>query len=139
MGPRIWDVTTYPTPEGKEIATAARAGELSIFQGGKTGPGASFTPGLASFLQQTALGDVTTASFGADSRSIITASGDGVARLYSCNLCGTIDDLQDIARKHPIWHYGQPEDGIRSGRAKYFTEFNEIKRIQEQSQQALVK
>lgn len=130
---RIWDVTTYQGTDGKQIAKVARSRELSIFQGGYTGPGAGFIPGITSFLQ--AMGDVTSAAFGLDSRTVITASGDGTARLYVCDLCGRLDDLATLAKHRPIWHDSGQENGTGTDWSQYFEEYREIQQMEKQMQQ----
>ena len=128
---RVWDLTPYETPDGKELDASARSGELAVLHGGYTGPGDSFTPGLVSDVQ--ALGDVTTAVFRPDSRAILTAGGDGVARLYFCELFGGLGDLAAVAKNRPIWQYGGGGPERRPDREKFFGEYNQIIRMEEKN------
>ncbi len=132
---RIWDVTTYQGEAGNEIAKVARNRELSTFQGGYTSPAGGFTPGLATVLQ--AMGDVTSAAFSSDGKTVITASGDGTARTYVCELCGGLDELSKLVTRRPIVLgrdktpvAGRPQDEKSAGWTQYFEENGEIEEME---------
>ncbi len=133
---RIWDMTTYQGEEGAEIPDMPRSRELSILQGGYTGPGAGFTPGLVTVVQ--AMGDITSAAFSSDSKTIITASGDGTARAYACELCGGVDELLKIAKGRPAVQFGEnaarpgrSQDDKAAGSTLYLEETREIKDMEQ--------
>jgi WD40 repeat protein len=42
--------------------------------------------------------ELTGVAFGPDSMLIATASRDGTARVYRCQVCGSMDDLLKLAR-----------------------------------------
>src|SRR5262249_16764303 len=43
--------------------------------------------------------DVVAADFSSDGKLVVTAHGDGSARVYSLELCGGLDDLEKLARR----------------------------------------
>jgi WD40 repeat protein len=71
-----WIVTAGPTAAGIWLK---RTGDLLYFIRGHRSP-------------------VRSATFSADGRRMLTAGADGTMRDYRCDLCGTLTDLQKLAR-----------------------------------------
>ena len=55
--------------------------------------------------------DVVAAAFSSDGKVLITAHGDGNARVYRLELCGGFDDLKEVARKRRDGFKNQPRAG----------------------------
>jgi len=72
-----WIVTAGP---GKAGLIDAETGQLVMFLQGHTGP-------------------LTSASFAADGKRILTSGEDGTVRTWTCDLCGGVDELVDLASR----------------------------------------
>ena len=61
-----------------------------------------FRPDAASGKELTLLrghtSEVASAAFSPDGTRVVTASQDGTARIYACELCGSLNDLIALAR-----------------------------------------
>jgi WD40 repeat protein len=44
-------------------------------------------------------GPVISAAFSSDGRSVVTVSGDQMARVFRCELCGSVEELLELATK----------------------------------------
>jgi WD40 repeat protein len=102
-------VLTYSRDDGTARVWELTAGfNLMTIYGGKTGPAPAFSPGESPAFNQNT-GDVTDAAFSADGRYIVTASGDGVPRVYSCDVCGPLAELLKLAGQRTIRKISEPE------------------------------
>jgi WD40 repeat protein len=77
------------SPDGRWIVTAG-PGTAQLWQPAIQAPLLPF--GLGGHLRP-----LTSAVFGPDSRTVLTASQDGTVRTYRCEICGGIDELLPLA------------------------------------------
>jgi WD40 repeat protein len=62
--------------------------------------------------------DVVAAAFSSDGKVLITAHGDGNARVYRLELCGGFDDLKEVAKKRRDGFKNKPRSGEGQARGR---------------------
>ncbi|MGH8930201.1 MAG: hypothetical protein ACRDZO_06080 [Egibacteraceae bacterium] len=106
---RVWDWTARDEPravltghdgsltgaafdaDGHRVVTGASDGVVGVWDA--TGPGRNLA-----FLRRHS-DSVNSAVFSPDGRLILTASDDQTVRLFACETCGSLQDLQDLAEQ----------------------------------------
>jgi WD40 repeat protein len=103
---RVWDATTGGSlklirahfgrvadadfsPDGRWIVTAG-PGKAGLFDS---------NTGLFVLFLQGHEGPLTSASFDADGRRILTSGEDGTVRMWTCDICGGVDELVRLANQ----------------------------------------
>lgn len=89
-GHENWVSTANFSPDGKTIVTASRDKTARVWEAGT---------GVQIALLEGSTDSLKSARFDFDGHHILTA-GDNTARIYSCRLCGSSEDLLTLARKN---------------------------------------